>query len=184
VPQHEGQPLALEQVRTDRSMTEQQTVTGKKTRGRFMFYLGIAVVGIFLLVVATLLFQVEDWSRDLSTNFAETSKEAKDPRLHPVVTSRSTDEVNDAIEKFVANHASWSSAELPADNSTLQLVRTSKLMRYKDDVTVTLSTLEDGGTLIEAKSQSRVGKGDFGQNPRNLRMLLEAMRTEETNEGS
>jgi uncharacterized protein (DUF1499 family) len=43
-----------------------------------------------------------------------------------------------------------------------------------DDVHVRL--IADGvNTRVEAKSQSRVGVGDLGQNPRNLRQLTNAL---------
>jgi len=51
------------------------------------------------------------------------------------------------------------------------LVRTTRLMRYKDDVMVTLKRVGNE-TSVDVFSRSRVGKGDLGQNPRNIRELL------------
>ncbi|MFK8111816.1 MAG: DUF1499 domain-containing protein [Rubripirellula sp.] len=35
-----------------------------------------------------------------------------------------------------------------------------------------------GATRVEAQSQSRVGKGDLGQNPRNLKEIMSELRGE------
>ena len=44
-------------------------------------------------------------------------------------------------------------------------------MRFTDDIVVVLRT-EGDLTRVQAQSQSRVGKGDLGQNPRNLKELV------------
>jgi uncharacterized protein (DUF1499 family) len=50
------------------------------------------------------------------------------------------------------------------------------LFRFKDDITVRVIN-RGSERVLAAKSRSRVGKGDLGQNPRNLKQLLEAVRT-------
>ena len=57
----------------------------------------------------------------------------------------------------------------------LSLVRTTRLMGFADDIRVFLQTTAVG-TKIDVTSQSRVGKGDLGQNPRNVREVLTALR--------
>ncbi len=59
----------------------------------------------------------------------------------------------------------------------LHFVRTTGIMRYQDDIHVVIAPLAVGSRL-NANSRSRVGKGDLGQNPRNLRELLGAVRKE------
>lgn len=58
---------------------------------------------------------------------------------------------------------------------TVRLVRATRFWRFEDDVTVKISPAE-GGSVVTAQSQSRVGKGDLGQNPRNLIELLGEVR--------
>lgn len=60
------------------------------------------------------------------------------------------------------------------DEPELRAVRRSRIFRFEDDVTVRVSA-RDGGSEAVFESASRVGKGDLGQNPRNLRALLEAV---------
>jgi Protein of unknown function (DUF1499) len=50
----------------------------------------------------------------------------------------------------------------------LQAVASTRVLRFKDDVTVRIRRKE-GLTEVAVRSRSRVGKGDFGQNARNIR---------------
>jgi uncharacterized protein (DUF1499 family) len=53
----------------------------------------------------------------------------------------------------------------------MKLTRTTPVMRFTDDIDVVLRA-EGNSTRVQAESQSRVGKGDLGQNPRNLKELV------------
>jgi uncharacterized protein (DUF1499 family) len=48
---------------------------------------------------------------------------------------------------------------------------------FPDDVRVTISP-QAGGARIEVSSASRIGRGDLGQNPRNIKEVLGAVRQE------
>ena len=64
-----------------------------------------------------------------------------------------------------------------AGEEGLNLVHSTRIFRFKDDVTVR-TFREDVTTRSVFESTSRIGKGDFGQNPRNLRELLDALDAE------
>lgn len=137
----------------------------------------IAFVGVLAVLISAAL-QVDDWSRDLSINRASTSAEASDETLRTLKLSTTIEQVREAIDRFVEQHANWSLSKTASDDENqilVSLVRTSRLFRFADDVEVTLQPCPEG-TLVDAVSQSRIGKGDLGQNPRNLRKLLEALR--------
>jgi uncharacterized protein (DUF1499 family) len=52
-------------------------------------------------------------------------------------------------------------------------------MRFKDDIWVTLAPGEtEGTTIVQVRSQSRLGRGDLGQNPRNIKELLSRLEQE------
>ncbi len=59
----------------------------------------------------------------------------------------------------------------------MRAVRTTPLFRFRDDVTVRVHADGDG-TRAEVTSASRIGKGDLGQNPRNIKELLRAVDRE------
>jgi uncharacterized protein (DUF1499 family) len=56
----------------------------------------------------------------------------------------------------------------------LHVTRRTRVFRFVDDITIQL-TEEAGGTRVDAESKSRFGKGDLGQNPRNLRELRKGL---------
>jgi uncharacterized protein (DUF1499 family) len=46
---------------------------------------------------------------------------------------------------------------------------------FKDDVVIRL-TAADGGTVLDVRSKSRVGRGDVGTNARRIRSYLDRVR--------
>ena len=148
-----------------------------RNRKMTLLYIGLGLVAaVVLAVLAILLTHVEDWSRDLTINFAATSDDAKDARLQPIRSHLSSQELAKLVIAAAAKIHRWELAERQAGPPlVLHFVRTTGLMRYKDDIHVRIEPA-NGGTLLTAESRSRIGKGDLGQNPRNLRELLGAVR--------
>lgn len=140
------------------------------------FAVPIAFVAVVLL---SAIFGLDDWRRDLSTNWATTDAEASDELLRPLELAASPDEVVAAVRDWVDGQSHWAlvDEQSTGDVRELHLVRTTRLMRYRDDVTLRVQRLDDGQrTLVTAESHSRVGRADFGQNPRNLKEILGALR--------
>jgi uncharacterized protein (DUF1499 family) len=138
----------------------------------------IALV-VTLVPFVWMILVIEDWGRDFSQNVAFTDARAGDQRLHPVTSPLTTEQVAEQIVAWSESQSNWEyqSQEMNADGSLLlHLVRTTRMLRFKDDIRVTLRPLGSGGTVVEGESRSRVGKGDLGQNPRNLRELLGHLR--------
>jgi uncharacterized protein (DUF1499 family) len=133
--------------------------------------------GLLVLGVSFVAVQVEDWSRDLTTNTASTADDAADERLRPVHSKLPPAELAAHVEAATCLLKDW---RLQAQNESagaieLHFVRTTPVLRFRDDIRVTI-TAADGGSRLTAESRSRVGKGDLGQNHRNLRELLDAVR--------
>ncbi|MEX2175296.1 MAG: DUF1499 domain-containing protein [Pirellulaceae bacterium] len=128
--------------------------------------LGLAVFGV-LAIAVVLLTHVEDWSRDLTTNHAATTL---DSPLNPGDLARQT-------IAAVAEIPHWQLIDQATEAATIRLhfVRTTGLLRFQDDIRVRIEPAA-GGSRLSAESRSRLGKGDLGQNPRNLRELLDRLR--------
>jgi len=143
-------------------------------RGRVLLVLIVCLLALPLVVV---LLQVDDFGRDFTTNVAETSWSATDAALRPTAMDRPTDEIVTAIKEAVTTLPRWTIVAEERDGglAVLRFVRTSGLFRFKDDITVLVED-ERSRRVISATSRSRVGKGDLGQNPRNLRALMGAVR--------
>ena len=54
-------------------------------------------------------------------------------------------------------------------------VATTRMLRFKDDVTIRVSA-DAAGSRIDVRSKSRIGRGDLGTNARRIRRLLDAVR--------
>lgn len=109
-------------------------------------------------------------------NDVETGRTPEYPALQPRRYAADVETVLRAARESVASLPRWElvgSGSGPAGGE-LRAVRTTRLLRFKDDVTVRVRR-QDGGTVVSVRSKSRVGKGDFGQNARNVEEFLAAL---------
>ncbi len=100
-----------------------------------------------------------------------TPNSARASRTYPVDPGR----LLAAVRRAVGELPRWRLGD-SAENE-VQAVRTTRLFRFRDDVTARVTPAPDGARL-ELTSASRVGKGDLGQNPRNIKELLRAVDRE------
>ena len=139
--------------------------------------IGYVAMAITAAIIVAICVRIDNWQRDLTTNFAETDFAAEDAGLHPLTLDRPRDEIADLLTDWAASQANWQkvASEKGPDRTKMHFTRTTRFLRFIDDVhvTITANSLPDGeGCTINATSQSRIGKGDLGQNPRNLKALL------------
>ena len=78
-------------------------------------------------------------------------------------------------ESAVRGLPRWRVEMTDAAAGIVTATRRTRLFRFTDDVTIRLEPAA-GGTRVHVRSQSRVGKGDFGQNRRNVMELFAALR--------
>jgi uncharacterized protein (DUF1499 family) len=72
-------------------------------------------------------------------------------------------------------------ASADAATGVVTAVATTRLLRFKDDVTVRVREVSDVASgsrksRIDVRSKSRVGRGDLGTNARRIRRYLEMVR--------
>lgn len=144
---------------------------------RKVWIIPAGVVFILLAVVVAALWQVDDWSRDFHTNHAETANNSSNENLRPIQANLSPSELADLVVKAVEKLPHWQLVDNQADEreALVTLTRSTRWLRFKDDISVHIAASPMGSTL-HAESQSRIGKGDLGQNPRNLTELLILVR--------
>lgn len=140
--------------------------------------LGYAAITIGAAITGRLFWMIDDWSRDWTTNHAQLSMTNPDPLLHPIDAEGDVGSIAARIATWVAGQATWDIVpdDTSNNNQLVHLTRTTAVFRFVDDIWVELTplqTLADDPprTRVDASSQSRVGKGDLGQNPRNLKVL-------------
>jgi len=148
--------------------------TSHQRKAKAMFW----ILAIVAAVSALMLFRIDNWSRDFTTNVATTSESTD---LKPLRLAITTDEAAERLKQRTADlsHWVWVDQTQSAEGVVVvNLVRQTMLFRFKDDVQVSISPAIDAapGVVLNAVSRSRVGQGDLGQNPRNIKELFAAMR--------
>jgi uncharacterized protein (DUF1499 family) len=67
----------------------------------------------------------------------------------------------------------WKITYTDTTKNTLEAVSTSQLFHFQDDVVIQIRPTPDGESLVEMRSKSRDGKGDFGVNARRIRRFFD-----------
>ena len=99
------------------------------------------------------------------------------PLLVPHEAARTFDAALEAARKM-----GWTISSADAASGVITAVATTRLFRFKDDVTVRVREVEDvtagsgRKSRIDVRSKSRVGRGDLGTNARRIRRYVERVR--------
>jgi uncharacterized protein (DUF1499 family) len=107
----------------------------------------------------------------LSTNVAETTQDSPFPELRLRRYDAPPALIFDIARKAV-ERLRWE-AVFDHDKKEITAVVTTKLWKFKDDVTIQIQPAQPSGSLLVVRSVSRVGKGDLGANTRHVMDLLE-----------
>jgi uncharacterized protein (DUF1499 family) len=84
--------------------------------------------------------------------------------LAPLKLDGSPDDVFKKTEIIVGEVPAWQITNTDAQSRQLEGVATSSLFRFQDDFVIQVRPAAGGGSLLEMRSKSRDGKGDFGSN--------------------
>jgi uncharacterized protein (DUF1499 family) len=132
---------------------------------------------VIVLVVLGGVWAATAWPR---LNDVETGRTPEYPDLQVRTYAAPPARVAEALKQALARLPRWrvvGSGQGPG-GTALTAVHETRLFRFEDDVTVRIRQDPAGGTTVSVRSQSRVGKWDFGQNARNIRELLAALDAE------
>ncbi|GAA5504895.1 DUF1499 domain-containing protein [Novipirellula caenicola] len=130
--------------------------------------LAVTITIVLIIIVAALL-RIDNWSRDFTENSAAVEADFADP----------VSTIDSRLQQWIADQSRWDIQSKTESDGTIEyeITRTTPVFRFVDDIEIRLVLGDDGtNTRITATSQSRVGKGDLGQNPRNLSELLKALQ--------
>jgi uncharacterized protein (DUF1499 family) len=103
-------------------------------------------------------------------NVVETGKTRAYPDVLPQYFSADPKRVFDECVAAIESFDNWAVTSKQSDAGVLKAKRTTRL-GFVDELTITVSAETEFVTRISALSRSTVGKGDLGQNARNIREL-------------
>lgn len=119
--------------------------------------------------------------RGLTANHTQLDPSADVPKLRPWTLSGITpSELFERLDQWAVSRPRWTVQS--RDGGTMHLTRRTWL-GFIDDVHIRIEDDATGRCRVEAESQSRVGKGDLGQNRRNLLEVHAFLMTHEFIEG-
>jgi uncharacterized protein (DUF1499 family) len=107
-------------------------------------------------------------------NVVETGRTPEYPDITPRVYREKTSEVFDAALHAVSRLPRWSLVRSAEEKGELSAEASTRVLGFIDDVIIRVST-RGQDTVVDVRSASRVGRGDFGQNARNIRAFLEEL---------
>ena len=89
--------------------------------------------------------------------------------LRPQQFKQPYDQVFDAA-LTTAQAMGWEVTVQDRDKREIRAVATTRVFRFKDDVTIMIGR-EEVGVVVNVRSHSRIGKGDLGTNARRIRQF-------------
>jgi uncharacterized protein (DUF1499 family) len=110
----------------------------------------------------------------LNTNVAETTEDSPFAELQLRRYEAPEGLLFDVARRAVQS-LKWEITNLDAEKKEIQAVVTTKIWKFKDDVTVQIRPAQPSGSVLWVRSTSRVGKGDLGANTRHVMDLVETV---------
>lgn len=132
-----------------------------------LFFIAFAV--LVAVTVTGLLVAASIWP---VINEVETGKTAEYPEVQPQYYTTDPQRVFEEARLGIEAMDNWTLVSEDAATWTLEAERETSVLGFVDDVSVTIEPVTEFVTRVHVKSASRVGKGDFGQNARNIRQFF------------
>lgn len=146
----------------------------------------VLLLGGLLLAAGALLLNRLPWDQSpgaaarlvvyLGNNNAATDPASDFPELHPPRYDI-TPEALHAVAVQAVERLGWEVSARDDGQLLLGAVIITPLLRFRDDVEIRAERAPDGGSLLTARSTSRVGRADFGANTRHLLDLFAMVDT-------
>ena len=98
------------------------------------------------------------------------------PNVQPLILGQDAGEVFNLALDLVSDRG-WELVSADADAGIIEATDTTKVFRFKDDVVIRIRA-DDGGTRVDMRSVSRVGRSDLGVNAERIEAFLNDLKTE------
>jgi len=107
-------------------------------------------------------------------NIVETGRTPEYPDIQPRAYRAGADQVLDAALHAVHRMPRWSLVSHQPATGEIRAEARTLVWRFVDDILIRVRVRADDA-VVEVRSASRVGRGDFGQNARNIRSFLQEL---------
>jgi uncharacterized protein (DUF1499 family) len=108
------------------------------------------------------------------TKYADRQLQGYGP-LAPLKMPEPPDDAFKAVQRTAAQMPTWTITMTDPATRTIEGYATSKLFHFNDDFVIQVRPGDDGGSLLEMRSKSRDGIGDFGVNYKRIKGFFAAI---------
>lgn len=136
------------------------------------FGVAVALVAFLVLPVLSRVGILSAWP---VLNRVETGTTPEYPNLQPLTVALPPGRVFEAALAVARTLPRWTVVKADPAAGLIDAEARTRFWRFVDDVTIRIAA-KGGRTTIFVRSASRVGLGDLGQNARNIRAFLDALR--------
>lgn len=117
-------------------------------------------------------------------NDVETGRTPQYPDVQPLHVGLPPERVFSVVSEVAGRQKRWTVVKVDPQARVLTAEARTALWRFCDDVTIRVEP-EAGGSVVQMRSKSRVGIGDFGANAKRIREFLRAVdRTMKSADGA
>ena len=110
--------------------------------------------------------RVENWLEKHKEGYADLTSITLDMDVEAVITKAA--EISEGF--------GWNVASVDHAGGRLEVTETTLWFQFKDDMVVRVTANESGGSIVDARSVSRVGGSDIGVNAKRIRKLFAALQ--------
>ena len=107
-------------------------------------------------------------------NVVETGMTPEYPDIQPRSYPAGVSQVFDATLHAVDRMPRWTFVSYHQDSGEIRAEARSLVLRFVDDVVIRVRP-QRASAVVTIRSASRIGRGDFGQNARNIRAFFEEL---------
>ncbi|MFQ5588999.1 MAG: M28 family peptidase [Nitrospiria bacterium] len=137
-----------------------------------MYFKSLSSKALFLFFIL-MMFGLGAFHWDsLIRNKAETCPDHTDPSLKTRTYALPRDRLFKALSHVIKARPRWKIIRHDLSEGIITAERQTRIFGFIDDIEIRISKTDEDAVTLNLKSASRVGKGDFGQNARNIREIF------------
>jgi len=96
--------------------------------------------------------------------------------LEPLRTKHEPAAVFQAAQALASERKRWRITVSDSSAGHLEVIAITRVLRFRDDVVVRVAAGDIGETVVDMRSTSRLGRGDFGANAARIRAFVADLR--------